>query len=137
MWMPTLRSRRMIARGFNRRHVALLGGRTFRGIGNRATLTTALAGTNNDLTFIARNTGTGGNAITVAIVIAAETPSAVAAGNAITVTVPTGTKAAAVADLVNRSATASRLVWAQVKQPGDDGTGAVVALAATNLTGAT
>lgn len=137
MGMPPLKSRRMIARGFNRRHVGLLGGRYFRGIGNRATLTTAMAGANNDLTFIARATGAAGNAITVAIAIAVGAPTAIAvAGSAITVTVPDGTTAAAVADLLNRDASASRLVWAQVAVPGNDGTGAVAAMAATSLTGA-
>jgi phage tail sheath gpL-like len=125
----------MIARGFNRRHVSLLGGRYFRGIGNRATLTTALAGANNDLTFIARNTGTVGNDITVAIVIDA-TPSVSVDGTDITITVPSGTTAASVADKVNRSVAASALVWAQVATPGNDGTGAVVAMAATSLSGA-
>lgn len=94
-----------------------------------------MAGTNNDLTFIARSTGTGGNAITVAIAVGAQ--AVAVAGSAISITVPGGTTAAAVADLVNRDAAASRLVWAQVAVPGNDGSGAVVALAATALSGAT
>lgn len=134
--MTPLKSRRMIARGLNRRHVGLLGGRYFRGVGNRAMLTTAMAGANNDLTFIARTPGVAGNSITITLVVAAGTPTVAVAGTDITVTVPTGTTAAAVVDLVNRSAAGSLLVWAQAKQPGDDGTGAVVAMATSPLTGA-
>lgn len=250
MGMPPVKSRRMIARGFNRRHVGLLGRRYFRGIGNRATLTTAMAGANNDLTFVARNTGTGGNSTTVAINHAAPvfevqrlslgspasgtftltlpsslgggttaainynaTAAAVVAaihavagvpansvtgsggplpgtavditfttlgdktafvinggglvggaptvtevtkgagaanvsrsltvtGSAISLTPATNasgtstTTANEAADLINRHDAASKLVWAQVAVPGNDGKGAVATMAATNLTGA-
>lgn len=139
-----LKTRRMLARGFNRAQVRALGGRTFRGIGNRSTLTTSLAGANNDLTFIARTPGTAGNALRVAIVVAGNnTPLSVSvAGNDITINSATGAAGAVtstgadVVRVVNASPTASLKVWASVAAPGNDGTGLVAALALTNLAGA-
>jgi hypothetical protein len=139
-----IKARRMLARGLSRAHVRSLGGRTFWGIGNRATLTTALAGTNNDLTFIARTPGTAGNSLRVAIAVAGNnTPLSVAvAGNDITITSATNgagaatSTAADVVKAVNFSTTASAKVWAAVAVPGNDGTGVVTALALTNLAGA-
>lgn len=138
-----LKQRRMLARGFNRRSIKLLGGRYFRGIGNRATLTTAMAGTNNDLTLLAKTPGTGGNAITFRIVVAgASTPLSVSvAGSAITVNSATSAGSAAtstareVRRAVNFDRSANPLVHAQ-DAPQNDGTGVVAALGVTNLAGA-
>lgn len=138
----SLRERRLLARGISPRLARLWGRRSFLGHGNRATLTTNLAGANNDLTFIARNLGTAGNATTVRYVVAgASTPLSISvAGAAITVNVKTNGASAAistakeVADAVNRDKNAYALVSAG-NAPGNDGTGVVAALAATNLTG--
>jgi hypothetical protein len=138
----SLKYRRLRARGLNARLARLWGNRYFRGIGNRATRT-LLAG-NSSLTYIARTPGTGGNAITIAYVVAGNnTPlSVTVAGNAITVNVATGAGGAAtstandVARAVNFSATAGPLVWAE-NAAASDGTGVVSAVAATALTGGT
>lgn len=138
-----LRTRRLRALGYNARDVATIGRRRRVGLGNRATLTTALAGANNDITLISRTTGTGGNAITFRIVVAGNnTPLSVSvAGSAITVNSATNGAAAAtstakqVVDALKASAPALALAWPQLA-PGNDGTGTVVALAATNLAGA-
>lgn len=139
-----IKARRMLARGFGRQHLGPLGRRYFRGIGNRATLTTALAGANNDLTLIARTPGTGGNAITFSIAVAGtNTPASVTVvGNAITFNSATNGAGAATStakDAVTAllaSPAAQALVWSQVAVPGNDGTGVVAALGATNLAGA-
>lgn len=110
-----------------------------------ATLTTALAGVQNDLTFTsraARHQQESGNAVRVRYVVAgASTPLTVAvAGNDITVNVATSSgsvatsTAAQVRDAVNASVPASALVTAALAT-GNDGTGVVAALAYTNLTG--
>lgn len=117
----------------------VLGGHKF-----KAALTTALTGTNNDLTIEADAPGTGGNAITVALVVAgASTPLSVSvAANAITVNVATDggsaatSTAAQVRDAINAHAAASALVTA-ADATGNDGTGVVTALTATALTGGT
>lgn len=133
----------MLARGFNKAHVANLRNRTFLGIGNRATLTTALSGTNNDLTLLAKTPGTAANSIRLRIVVAgASTPLSVSvASNDITVNSATSAGSAAtstakqVIDAINAHAAASALVWAQNEQS-SDGTGVVTALGYTNLSGA-
>lgn len=132
----------MLARGFNKRHVSTLRNRVFLGIGNRATLTTALAGSNNDVTLLAKTPGTAGNSIRLGIVVAgASTALSVAvAGSDITVNSATSAGAAAtstakqVIEAINAHAGASALVWAQ-DAPGSDGTGVVAALSYTNLAG--
>lgn len=133
----------MRARGFSARHVVKLGYRYFSGIGNRATLTTALAGSNNDVTLLARTPGTGGNSIRLRIVVSGNNTalSVSVSTNDITVNSatdgsgnPTST-AKQVIDAINFSTTASPLVWAQ-DAPSSDGTGVVAALAYTNLSGA-
>ena len=109
-----------------------------------ATLTTALTGTNNDLTYTAVANDTTGNSITVAYVVAgASTPLTVAVvGNAITVNVATNGSSAAtstalqVRDAVRASAAARALVNVDLKT-GEDGTGVVTALTATALSGGT
>lgn len=243
----SLTTRRRNARGINKRVQAAWRGRTFVGLGNRASVKPSVTGENNDLVFIAKTPGTAGNAITVAYSVtntnaslttsitgtqndlvftaaepgaagnsisvtyvvagnstpltvtvngkditvnvetngggtatstaaqvktaiegntaaaalvtvanaggndgsgtvaampktnlsgaaAAEVPSVGVSTNAITVTTVNST-AAAVAEAINRHATASSLVWAAVAS-GNDGTGTVRALSATNLTGA-
>lgn len=140
----SLRNRRLMAFGVNARDRASLSGRYFRGIGNRATLTTALTGANNDLYFMARSLGTAGNAITIRYVVAGNsTPLTVSvASSAITVNVATSAGGAATstaADIrkaLKANAAALALVWPS-DAPGNDGSGVVIALAATNLAGAT
>lgn len=119
-----------------------LGGRYLGGTMLRATLTTALAGTNNDLLYKANLRGAAGNNIRVRYVVAgASTPLSVAvSGNDITVNVATNgssdatSTAAQVRDAVNASTDAGRLVTAE-NATGNDGTGVVAALAYTNLSG--
>lgn len=115
----------------------------FMGLGNRATLTTAMAGANNDLLLYAKTPGTAGNSIRLALVVAgASTPLSVSvSSNDITVNVATNgasaaiSTAAEVASAIRFSLTARTLVHAQVA-PANDGTGVVTALAFTNLAGA-
>jgi hypothetical protein len=139
-----LKTRRLLARGVSRRAVPALTRRLFYGIGNRATLTTALAGSNNDFMVFARALGTPGNSVRVRIVVSgASTPlSVTASGNDITINSATNGSSQAIStaqqvvDAINNSLTASPLVWARVAE-GNDGTGVVAALAFTNLTGGT
>lgn len=108
----------------------------------RASLTTALAGANNDLTYTARLLGVAGNSITVAYVVAGNnTPLTVSVtGSAITVNVATDgggaatSTANAVRNAVLASAPASALVNVELAT-GNDGSGVVTALTATALTG--
>lgn len=110
----------------------------------KATLTTALAGANNDIKYTAVARGTSGNSITVAYVVAGNnTPLTVAVvSNAITVNVATdaGGLATSTADQVKAaieaSAAASALVTVE-DATGNDGSGVVAALAATALSGGT
>lgn len=135
-----------LARGANRIYssVRSLAGGPFGGNALRATLTTALAGTNNDLTFRSIARGSVGNLVTVAYVVSGtSTPLTVAvSGSAITVNVATNgggtatSTAAQVEAAVEASATAGRLVDV-VNADGNDGTGVVTALTATPLTGGT
>jgi hypothetical protein len=109
----------------------------------KASFTTLLTGTNNDLTFHAARGGLAGNSITISYVdpTTLNTPLSVSVvGNAITVTlgvdgtstiVSTG---AQVRDAVNQSFASYALVYA-VLATGNDGTGLVTVLAATPLTG--
>lgn len=112
----------------------------------QASLTTALTGTNNDLKFTAYDSktwyGTLGNAITIAYVNAgASKPLVVSvASNAISVQLATNgssvitSTASQILAAVNAHTTASKMVVATLAA-GNDGTGVVTALAATNLTG--
>jgi hypothetical protein len=116
----------------------------------KATLTTALAGTNNDLKYTAKAGDqeadsadfTAGNAVTVAYVVAGNNTalSVDVASSAITVNVATNgggaatSTAAQVRDAVNGDAEAAALVTAE-NASGNDGTGVVTALAATPLAG--
>lgn len=109
-----------------------------------AALTTALTGTNNDLTFTARERGTVGNAVTITYVVAgANTPLSVTiAGTDVTVNVATSGASAATstAAQVSAAVNANPAVTAYVSAanaPGNDGTGVVTALAKTPLAGGT
>lgn len=111
--------------------------------GKFASLATNLTGINNDLVFTAKARGVGGNAITVAYV----DPGGVTAtlgvsvtGNAITVNLgraasTINTTANAIITAIQASTAASKLVSVALKT-GNDGTGLVIAMAATNLAGA-
>lgn len=108
----------------------------------KATLTTALAGANDDLTFTAVVAGPGGNSVTVAYVVAgASTPLSVSvAGFAVTVNVATDGASAAtstasqVLSALQGNADASALV-AVALATSNNGTGIVAALSATALAG--
>lgn len=117
--------------------------RTARVQGAKATLTTALAGTNNDLKFTAQAQGTAGNSITVAFVNPGGTAarSISVASNAITVNLAVtagainGTETAnSIIGTINGSTAAQTLVTVE-NAPSNDGTGVVTALAATPLAG--
>lgn len=105
-----------------------------------AFLRTALTGSNNDMDFVAKTPGSGGLAITIAIVVSGNnTPLSVAvASNAVTINSATngsGTAISTANDViaaVRLSAAASALVSVALA-PANDGSGAVVALTATNL----
>ena len=112
--------------------------------GNKAnaTIVTAMAGTNNDIRYRAKERGTAGNSVTVTHVVSgANTPLSVSAtGNAVTVNVATNGSSAAtstaaqVIAAVNAHATAGQLVFAE-NAPGNDGTGVVAAMTSTAATG--
>lgn len=111
------------------------------GFGTAATLTTALAGANNDLTYTAVVTGVGGNSITVIYAVAGNnTPLSVGVvGNVITVNLATGaggvatSTAAQVLAAVQASVAASALVTVALAAT-NDGTGVTVAMGSTALT---
>jgi len=108
-----------------------------------ASLTTAMAGTNNDLKYTAKPAGTAGNARRVAHVVAgANTPLSVGvSGNDITVNVATdgSSLATSTAALVRAAVLASVPAMALLDKvelaTGNDGTGIVAAFALTNLAG--
>lgn len=112
------------------------------GYDETASLTTALTGTNNDLTYTSKAASASGNSITVRYVVAgASTALSVSVStNAITVNVATDGSSAAtstaaqVKAAVDASTPAAALV-SVANAPGNDGTGVVTALAATALTG--
>lgn len=109
----------------------------------KATLSTALTGSNNDLDYTAVAYGTGGNSITIAYVDPAGNNQALAvsvATNAISVSLATDgggaitSTAAQVKAAIEASAAAAALVTVANKS-GNDGTGVVTALTATALSG--
>lgn len=108
----------------------------------KATLTTALAGSNNDLKFTAKTGGPAGNSIRVAYVVAGNsTPLTISvAGFDITVNVATdgGGAATSTATLVKgaleSNGDAARLISVE-NAPSNDGSGVVAALAFTALSG--
>lgn len=108
-----------------------------------AELTTALTGTNNDLTYTAKARGAGANAVSVTYVDPGDASQALSVsvtGNAITVNLATDgdsaitSTAAQVRDAVNGDSAASALVTA-ANATGNNGTGVVTALSATTLAG--
>lgn len=110
--------------------------------GQFATLTTALAGANDDLKYTADARGSSGNDIRIAYVAAGvSTPLSVSvAGKDITVNLATDaagvatSTAAQVRDAVNADAGASALVTV-ADETGNDGTGVVADMSPTNLAG--
>lgn len=109
----------------------------------RASLTTALTGTHNDLIFRARRAGVLGNSITIAYVDPAgnSVPLSVeVVGTDIVVTLETNGSGAIVSTAAEIQAAlaadpgASSLLYA-VNASGDDGSGVVIALAETALAG--
>ncbi len=108
----------------------------------RASLTTAFAGTNNDLKITAVRPGTEGNSARIAFVVAGvSTPLSVTrSGNDVTVNVATNGASAAVstgaqvAAAINASDEAKHLLRAE-NATGNDGTGVVAAQAITALSG--
>lgn len=109
-----------------------------------ATLSTNLAGNNNDLTYTAKAKGAAGNSIRVRYVVAGnDTALSVAvSGSDITVNSATDSGGAAtstatqVKDAIDASAPAAAKV-SVANKTGNDGTGVIAALAYTNLTGGT
>jgi len=105
-----------------------------------ATLSTAMAGADNDITLDAVEPGAWGNSITITLTDPATDTadaSVVVTGRAINVTLGYSTAAidstaTEVVAAINASGAASALVTASVKS-GDDGSGVVTALSATNL----
>lgn len=139
----SLQTRRRNARGINKRVQGPWRGRKFFGLGNRATLTTAIAGNNNDLLYVAKVPGTAGNSIRVRYVVSGNnTPLSVSvAGNDITVNSATDGSAAATSTAadVKKALQANAAVNALVTVSnvlGNDNTGVIAALAYTNLAGA-
>lgn len=114
--------------------------------GVKASLTTALAGANNDLVYTAREYGTPGNSIRIRYVVSGNNTAfavSVAAGTKdITVTAATDggglvtTTATAVKNGIAALAAADSLV-SVANSGADTGAGLIVALAFTNLAGGT
>lgn len=111
------------------------------GISATGALTTALTGTNNDLTYTAKRGGATPGITVQYVVSGASTPlSVVTTGKAIVVNVATDGSSAAtstaaqVAAAVAANFTAGALVTV-ANAPGNDGTGVVTAMAASPLTG--
>lgn len=107
----------------------------------KSSLTTALAGANNDLVYTARQGGPGGNSIRVQYIVGAGTAtlSVAVEGYDILVTVATTTgtptsTASAVKAAVEAHSDATRLVTV-ANAAANDGTGVVAALALTALAG--
>jgi flagellar hook-associated protein 3 FlgL len=111
--------------------------------GDAATMTTALAGADNDLTFTARQGGTLGNGIMIAYVdpaAASQSLSVSVSGQIITVSLATDgvgniiSTAAQIREAINQDADAAALVSASLAA-GDDGTGVVTAMNHATLAG--
>lgn len=118
---------------------------TLMSLGGKASYTTALTGTNNDLKFTAQQPGTEPNAVRVRYVDPAGNNQALAvsvSGNDITVSLATGSggaitsTAAQVKAAVNLHDGANDLVSAGLAT-GNDGTGVVTAMAFQTLAGGT
>jgi hypothetical protein len=133
---------RAFARGYSRYHIAR--GVTSRRVWirperKRATLATAMTGTNNDILYSAWYYGAPGNSLRVAHVVAGANTalSVTKAGNDITVNVATNGASAATSTanqvVAAFNAAMTNVAFAQTNE--GDGTGAVAAFALTNLTG--
>jgi hypothetical protein len=112
-------------------------------VSTKASLTTALAGTNNDLVFTSTVPGPGGNLLTIAYVVSGiSTPLSVSVtGTAITVNVGTNGSGAATSIAsqimaVIAANTAAAAFVTVANAPGNDGTGVVTAMGTTSLSGA-
>lgn len=108
----------------------------------KATLTTALTGTNNDLLWTAVAPGTGGNSLTIQYTITGSAPVAIATVGAapytgLLITGGTSTTGQQIVDAFRNASAAVKSVAEPAIAPGNDGTGAVISLAATALSGAT
>uniref|UniRef100_A0A6H1ZH75 Uncharacterized protein n=1 Tax=viral metagenome TaxID=1070528 RepID=A0A6H1ZH75_9ZZZZ len=103
----------------------------------KATLSTALAGDNNDLTYTARVAGPSGNAITVAYTSGASAGNEVVTvtGSAISVQVASGVSTSTQVLAKLRDSSAAYTLVSVANAAGNDGSGAVVTMGATNLTG--
>jgi len=107
-----------------------------------ASLTTAIAGTNNDLVYTARQRGTGGNSIRVRYVVSGtNTPLSVSVsgGNDVTVNSATdgGGAATSTASQVATAVLASQasnFLVSVSNAAGNDGTGVIAAMGFTSLT---
>lgn len=112
------------------------------GMGTQASLSTNLAGANNDLTYTAVTPGTGGNSVTVTYAVAGNNTalSVGVVGSDITVNLATDgggaatSTAALILAAVQASVAASALVSVALKAA-NDGTGVAIALVKTNLAG--
>ncbi len=104
-----------------------------------AVLATALAGNNNDIDYTAVRKGVYGNGITIRYVdpgVETATESVAVVGKAITVTLRSVSSVLSTATQVRTALTASAAASALITHAlhaGNDGSGAVIALAATNL----
>lgn len=119
-----------------------LGSRVSLGAQTGAALTTALTGTNNDLTYSSVNRGPAGNDISVRYVVAGNSTalSVSVSGKDITVNVATDSGGAATSTAAQirtavLAATAAAALVSVANATGNDGTGVVTALARTSLTG--
>lgn len=135
--------RRLTYLGYGARMRRVMARRVFlRPTGVRATLTTAMTGTNNDALVSALYAGTDGNSIRFRVVVSgvSTAQSVAVSGNDITFNSATNGSSAATSTLdqmiaaVNADASAAKLVFLQ-RAAGNDGTGVVAALGFTNLTG--
>lgn len=111
------------------------------GISSTAALTTALTGTNNDLTYTAKRGGAAPGLTVTYVVAGVSTPlSVVTTNKAVVVNVATNGSSAAtstaaqVAAAVAADFTANSLM-SVANAPGNDGTGVVTAMSVATLTG--
>ena len=107
-----------------------------------ASLTTALAGANNDIIWQAVAPGTGGNSKTIQYTISGSSPVSIATVGAppytgLLITGGTTTTGQQIVDAWRNSSDAVKSVAVPAIAPGNDGTGAVISMAATALSGAT
>jgi hypothetical protein len=108
----------------------------------RASLITALAGANNDIRWDAIAPGTGGNSKTIQYTISGSAPVSIATVGAapytgLLITGGTTTTAQQIVDAWRNASAAVQSVAEPAIAPGNDGTGAVISLAATALSGGT